>query len=243
MAIGASILASGTPTSSGSSFSSSSVSPAANALVVAVMVSRFTTGPGSNIWSLSGGGFGTDWVRMSDREYTGAAPRSIGVFRCLAASPGSGVLTFTENSAAAFSGTNAHCYAIVQFTGVNTSGTFGSGAVGTVGDNGVGSGTSNPLTIPGTPATGDISFGVCAVEDGPGTFDSDPLWVTLVHVGPSAETSLRVDWDEGQDLSPTWTWVNAQNSCAVGFLVIAGAGGAGWGHLLNNERNRLVYNL
>jgi len=136
----------------------------------------------------------------------------------MGASPSTGAVTFTEASAQSYSGTV--CYSIIEVSGVDTSGTNGSGAVDTPGTNALGGmGASLGLTIPGTPDTGDVTFACFGTQDDAAALTSDALWDTLETVGPSSDVLLRNDYDDGQDQSPTWTWTGNKYASAIGFRI------------------------
>ena len=200
-----------------SGFSSASISPTGNRLLLAIVVSRFDGAPGDNIWSVAGDGL--TWVRVEEVQF--ASNRSVGVFRAMGTSPSSGAVTFTEGGSAAPVGTVA--YSIIEFSGIDTSGTNGSGAVGTPAIGSTDFATSLGITITGTPATGDITFATFGTEDDTSGLTSDALWGTIETVGPSSDVLLRNDYDTGQDLSPTWTWTNDKSAGIIGFIIKVGA--------------------
>jgi len=215
VAITASVLTADSGNTTGSSVDTASITPTANRLVLATVAMAFDGDPGSNVLSLSGNSL--TWVRLLEQRY-GAPRRTLGVFRALGASPTAGVVTISSSSAAAEQ--NA-AWSLVEFAGVDTSGTNGSGAVDTPAAAATASGgaASLTLTITGTPATGDVTWAGFGGQDGMLTFASDALWVTLSTAPDSADVMVRVDWDEGQDQSPTWTWSSGQAAAAIGVIL------------------------
>lgn len=216
MAIAANVLTSGVGNFSGTNLSTASVTPGANRLVLACFGVAVDVNYGAdNNFSVAGNGL--TWVRMEETQQN---RRSCAVFRSMGASPSSGAITLTEASASSV-GQNGS-WVIVEFSGVETSGTNGSGAVGTVASNSGNSIETLGLTIAGTPATGDVTFASFAMEDGKTAFTSDALWDTLADTNDvGTEVQTRVDWDTGQDQSPTWTWVGEASTGVIGFIIKA----------------------
>ncbi|HEY6059673.1 MAG TPA: Ig-like domain-containing protein, partial [Gemmatimonadales bacterium] len=108
-------------------YTTASIAPAANALVTVAVRMRRSTGPLTP--TLSGGGMAS-WTQVATLDYgTIATPDSrISVFRGMSASPGSGPITIT------FSGSISNAeWSVSQWTGVDQSGTNGSGALGQIG--------------------------------------------------------------------------------------------------------------
>lgn len=116
MAIGVSLLTEGNGVSA-SSHTTASITPSANALVLVFVCTTTST---SNVPSLSGNGL--TWVaHYGPVNYSGDGTQT--VFRAMGASPSSGAVTISHTVA-------SNCrWIIVEFTGVNTSGTNGSGAI------------------------------------------------------------------------------------------------------------------
>jgi Putative Ig domain len=115
-------LTSGDNSTGGSSATTASISPAANTLVI-VSVSGGLNG--GTIPTVTGAG-GT-WTRIAYTDDNGGSGGNHGValLRDLSASPGSGALTI------GFAGVSENHieWSVDQFSGVNTSGTHGSGAI------------------------------------------------------------------------------------------------------------------
>lgn len=105
---------SGTPPLSTASFT-----PAANSLVLAfIVVDDFHSGP--NV-TLSNGN-GLTWVNLFDANiYIMQAGNSCGLWRAMATTPSTGTISITADSAIQWD--------IIEFSGVDTSGSNGSGAV------------------------------------------------------------------------------------------------------------------
>jgi Big-like domain-containing protein/invasin-like protein len=108
-------------------YTTASIAPAANALVTVAVLGR--NGSGAGTPTIAGGGMST-WTQVASVDFnTTTTPLSrLVVFRAMSAAPGSGPITITYTS----SQSNAQ-WLVTQWTGVDQSGTNGSGAIGQTG--------------------------------------------------------------------------------------------------------------
>lgn len=119
MAITAALLTSSTDATDLSTYVTASITPTANRLVLAAVMSEGTAA--EEIPAVTGNGL--TWVEVLSIADAGPTNR-LTVFRALGASPTAGAVTF------AFGATQTRCaWSIVEFASVDTSGTNGSGAV------------------------------------------------------------------------------------------------------------------
>lgn len=122
-----------------STFSTPSVSPTGNRLILVSIAARVVSGSVPAITSVSGGGM-TTWTEVLNITYETSLSRTA-VYRALQASPGSGAVTVTWPSDVTVCNVFVH-----EWAGCDTSGTNGSGAV--VQSNSVtGTGTSGTVTL------------------------------------------------------------------------------------------------
>ena len=124
------------------SYATASVTPAANALILASFATRTGITADPNTPTLTGCGLTWEVVQSVVYDNTSSSRRRLTTFRAMGSSPSTGALTFdcggqTQTGAV---------WSIDQFTNVDTSGTNGSGAV-------VQSAQSAILDNSGTPAT------------------------------------------------------------------------------------------
>lgn len=153
MAIAYSLLTQGTVTVGHTSFTTASISPAANALVVAFTVGGRTAGAATEAGAVTNGPFSQAMVRILAQQQ-GAGNQRIDVHRGLEAAPGSGTIQFswggdTYDNAA---------WVIVQFTGVNPGGLFGASAIAQS-KVGTPSGNNVSLAFNSGVTTGNATFG------------------------------------------------------------------------------------
>lgn len=125
MAVSGSNLAQGAADAgSFSSVASASITPSSNNLVLLTIALRNGNSINPSVSSITGNGL--TWVKVNSVVYdtTSTSRRTVEVWRALGASPSSGAVTvnFTETE-------TAYAYSIDQFSGVDTTGTNGSGAI------------------------------------------------------------------------------------------------------------------
>lgn len=137
MTIVASNLTAVAQNSAGTSYTTSSISPAAGALVIVSVASNVASSAVPTVTGASG-----TWVQI-DTRVDGTNARRVTMFRDLSFSPGSGALTID------FAGVNqSNCaWSIDQFTGTDTSGTHGSGAIVQSVGNSTASGTTTAFNV------------------------------------------------------------------------------------------------
>lgn len=118
-------LTSGNDTDGGSSSTSASISPASNALLLLAVSSRTNITADPNIPTVTGNGL--TWVQIGTIVYdtTSASRKRITLFRALGASPSTGTVVIDSAGQAQ----TDVVWSIDQVTGVDTSGTNGSGAI------------------------------------------------------------------------------------------------------------------
>lgn len=126
MAIVASNLTSGASESSVTSVNTASITPTANCLVLVRVNSRTGITATPNTPTITG--CGLTWVTIGtpiEYDTSGSSRRKITIIRALGASPSSGALTIDFGGQTQTS----YTYSVDEFSGVDTSGTNGSGAI------------------------------------------------------------------------------------------------------------------
>lgn len=138
------------------SFATGSIAPGANRLLLASVFAvdnAVTLAPTVNL-----SGNGLTWVQVG-RLVTGVA--SLAVFRALGASPSAGAVTISSDVATMLFAQ----WSISEFTGVNTTGSNGSGAVGNVATNYAGSASSLTVTLPAFGSASNGTYGAFSAND------------------------------------------------------------------------------
>lgn len=135
------------------SYATASVSPTANALVIATVTSHIASGPPVEP---TASGNGLTWVSMNTNTTNHSNTRRTTQFRALGASPSAGAVTFDFGSETQLFA----IWTVDQCTGVDTSGTNGSGAIVQVGDStGTGFGTSQTITLSAFGSSNNAAYG------------------------------------------------------------------------------------
>ena len=200
------------------SISTSSVSPASNALLLA-HVSNRTSGVGTPVVT----GNGLTWVLHSTQAYNG--PNSIAyVFRALGSSPSSGVVT------ADWSATALQCRLVVdEFIDVDTSGTNGSGAiVQAVTANGTGSPMS--ATLAAFSDANNATYGCWGTNGAGKVYTAGTGFAITAEAGGNNEGIA--EWRDDNDTSVDMTHDGGDNwgGIAIEIKFAAAASGNPWYH-------------
>ena len=135
-------------TSNVSSFSTSSITPTANTLLLATVANSKATA--ADLPTLSG--CGLTWVQVATVTWDTSSIKRVTLFRALGASPSAGALTADFGGVAQ---TGCHI-CVVEWGGVDTSGTNGSGAIVQSATNSGGS-SSTSVTATLAALTGSIN--------------------------------------------------------------------------------------
>ncbi|HEX9060863.1 MAG TPA: hypothetical protein VF941_11845 [Clostridia bacterium] len=207
MSVVASNLTSISTLTSASSYNSSSISPVANALILVSVESLFSTGT-PNTPTVTGTSM--TWVQVNT-EFDGSHLR-VTVFRSLSAAPGSGALTI-DFSAQAQHDVNI---SIDQFTGVNTTGTNGSGAV-VQSVIGTGTSTTPSVTLSAFASVSNYAYGTMGVEAGGVTVTKGASFTELTNLA-NGSTGSETEYAKNQT---TVNWSMTSNTYAAVALEIA----------------------
>lgn len=212
---GTNLVASGSTTDA-TSFTTASISPASNALLLLTV--SYSPASGSAAPTITGNGL--TWTPVGGGEYGGAGSRRlVRVWRAMGASPSSGAVTI-DFGAISVESLN---WSVDQFTGVDTSGTNGSGAiVQSVQTINATTSTSLTLNLAAFGAAGNASFGVFS-HAGAETFTPDADFTALCNrFVTTRNLSLLTEWRLADD-DPTATWATSSIRGGVAAEIKAGA--------------------
>lgn len=126
MTISASSLTSGFSSTSGTSFSTASITPTANRLVLIAIELAYHVPSASQTLTVTGNGL--TWVEVARQDIWTSGVSFNGqlvIFRAMGASPTTGAITITSGSTTV----DMMAWSVVQFSGIDTTGTNGSGAI------------------------------------------------------------------------------------------------------------------
>lgn len=201
-------LTTGTDTSGGSSSTTASISPSSKRLVLISINSRTNITTDPNQPTVTGAGL--TWVAVNSIVYdtTSASRKRITVLRGMADSPSSGALTID------FGGQNQTnvCWTVSQFSGVDTSGTNGSGAIvqsATAKDETLTTGTLT-VTLAAFSSLDNSTFGAFA-SDGASTnaFTAGSGFTTLGTINTNtggSDIEIADEFRRTNDTSVDGTW-------------------------------------
>jgi hypothetical protein len=163
-----------------------------------------------------------DLVRSLNYDVSGATQSAIFLFRALNASPSSGQRTFT------FSATCTSCaYSVVEFDGVDTTGTNGSGAIVQSADTGANlDATSASVTLAALGSASNAAYGMFVHQSNEVTApETTPAYTELHDVrGGSPSLALETEWVIN-DTTPSASWVTSAACGGIG-VEIKDVGGA-----------------
>ena len=208
-------LTSGTDAVDNTIFTTASITPTANNLVIAVINNR-ATDPNADDPSLSGNGM--TWVEITNVLWS-ATNRRLTMLRAMGASPSAGAVTITFNN------TQTDCHwSIFEFAGVDTSGTNGSGAVVQSATN-----TDNPITslTVTLAAFGSATNGAASgfVHNAAEASTPDTDW-TEIHDLNGTAVGLETQWRATSDTTAAASWATSSRGAGIAIEIkeeVAGA--------------------
>jgi Big-like domain-containing protein/invasin-like protein/calcineurin-like phosphoesterase family protein len=153
------LLTSGNDVNNVKIYTTASIAPAPNALVTVVVTTHNATAAAA-VPTLSGGGMASwDVVATTTYDVVGTPKKRITIFRAMNASPGSGPITITSSA------TLSNCQWIVsQWSGVDGSGTNGSGAIVQTASNAADAVTTLATPLAAFASPNDVAYGVFGVN-------------------------------------------------------------------------------
>ena len=201
------LLTSGNDVNNVKIFTTSSISPAPNTLVTVAVTTHNATAA-APAPTLTGGGMASwDVVATVTYDAVGLPKKRITIFRAMSAAPGSGPITITSSV------TLSNCQWIVsQWSGVETSGTNGSGAIVQTGTNAADAVTTlaTPLAPFGNSA--NVAYGVFGVNSNVVAI-TPGAGFTEIDEQPSTESTaadLFAEWGVNlPTINATWATKNA----------------------------------
>jgi hypothetical protein len=195
--IAMSALTSGNTSTNAASYTTDSITPTPNALVFAAILNTDGTLPST----LSLSGCGLTWEQIDSQTFNTLADPNhrLSLFRAMGASPTTGPVTI---DAGAGSGNQSGCaWSIVEFTGADTSGTNGSGAIVQSLGSASTDAASMTITLDAFGSVNNVTFGCFANNDG--TAPTVGAGFTQIHSKTFAtpDGQLLTEWVDGNDIS------------------------------------------
>ena len=156
------LLTAGHSLTNGTTYTTSSISPSPNTLVLVAVMGIRTFGA-SQSPIVTGGGMAT-WTEVASVVFDSIATfpkRRMTVYRGMSATPESEPITFTFTN----NQSNAQ-WIVVQWDGVETSGVNGAGAIGQTGPNSGDLVNGLSVSLPAFANSGNVAFGVFGAASG-----------------------------------------------------------------------------
>lgn len=197
-----------------------SITPSANALVLCYIDSTEGVAP-STTPTVSGNGL--TWVLVNNRIQGGGHDF---VFRAMGASPSSGQVTVDFGAT-----TKTSCTVIVdQFTGVDTSGTNGSGAVVQSAVNSAATGTSLTVTLAAFgDSTNNVAYGGHAHAANEAVNVGTGFTELGEATGASPNRGTQTEWKIGEDTSVDASWTSSAANLGIALEIKAASAAVGGG--------------
>lgn len=205
-AVSCSVLTQDKSTTNAASYSTASVTPSANTLVLlATVATRNSTVCSDNdITSVTGNGL--TWANINRQCFSnaGAPVQTVELWRTMGASPSSSTVDFGFGGASQL---NA-AWAVIECTGVDTGGTNGSGAIVQNAINLTEPGTGLTVTLGAFGDAGNATLGAFGVADNVAVTEGSgftELAEQLVSDG-GTDSGLQVEWKTSNDTSVDASW-------------------------------------
>ena len=197
MAIAATKLTSGQDSDGGNTATTASVTPTANNLLLLTVTSKINTSTEPNDATATGNGLTWEKVNSSYHDTGGTSRKKTTLLRSMGASPSAGAITI------AFGGENQDniTWSLSELSGVDTSGTNGSGAIVQSANNKQETGgTSLTVTLAAFSSTSNATWGSFGSGGGSGVVMTAGTGFTLIDqvnsgTTHSQGTEFRVDND------------------------------------------------
>lgn len=216
MAVTQSPLTSDANTANQTSYDTASISPGSNRLVL-VAVMNFGTGSSPNTPTLSGNGL---TYQLIDSQLYQSDFIRLSLFRSMGASPSSGAITID------FAGqTQDSCHwAVSEFSGVNTTGTHGSGAIVQGAKAAPTSTTTGLATLAAFADAANATFGCFAINSAGAGLITPGSGFTEIYEVSTGQRNLQTEWKDTADTSVDAT--ASSTNWAVIAVEIASGGAA-----------------
>lgn len=201
-AISCTILTSGSDGTNATNYTTASVTPGSSRLILlATLTTRNTANDCANNDISSVTGNGLTWVAVNKQCFsvTTAPTHTVEIWRSMGGSPSTGTINFNVSSA----GQLNSAWAVIECSGVDTSGTSGSGAVAQSAINKVEPGTSLTVTLGAFSGASNATLGVFGLANNDViTQGSGFTQLTNPQLADGGNNiSLQVQWTAGNDTS------------------------------------------
>lgn len=199
-------------------YTTATIAPAPNALVTVAVLMRRSSGGLSP--TITGGGMST-WtiVASADFDTQGTPTKRLTIFRALSSTPGSGPITITYGSSVS----NVQ-WVVSQWTGVETGGTNGSGAI--VQSAAARSDAASTLVASLAPfvAANDVAYGAVGVAKNGPTVTPAAGFTEIAEVSSGETSALQTEWATNQNAVGA-SWATLTKAAVLAVEIKAGNAG------------------
>ncbi len=202
-------LTNGVDTANASPYTTGSITPTADRLVLCAVLNTATAAAGA----VSVAGCGLTWAEVATVQYNTAASKlyRLSVWRAMGSAPTSGALTITV------AGSPTGCaWSVTEFSGADTSGTNGSGAIVQSATNATDAATSCAVTLSSFASVDNATYAAYALDVNTAiTPDATPGgWTELSDdsLGSTPAARLEAGWNASNDTAPTSTFSSSDNA-------------------------------
>jgi hypothetical protein len=202
-----------------------SVTPTANALVLVAVVAPYRSDTTAGNYTVTLTGNGLTYVQIDKQAISTAGSPShlLSLFRSMGASPSAGTISITW---AAADGSLSGSWIVAECTGVDTSGTNGSGAiVQSDKDVNVG-GTSLALSLAAFGSANNATFATFSLNANLAV-TNEGGWTELADVAlddGTNDSAIQAQWIASNDTSPSASW-SAADSGGIAIEIKAAVSG------------------
>ena len=199
-------------------YATAAIAPVPNTLVTVAVLSHRSTAAITP--TLSGGGM-SSWTQVASVDFDPISlpRRRLTVFRAMSASPGSGPITITYASSVS----NVQ-WIVSQWTGVETSGVNGAGAIVQSGSSRSDGSMGLAVALSAFTRANNVAYGVVGVS-GSGSAVTPGNGFAEIAEQPSGESSaLETEWTTNDNTIDA-TWASAFKAGLLGVEIQAAAGG------------------
>jgi hypothetical protein len=199
-------------------YATASIAPAPNALVTVAVLNHRSAAAITP--TLSGGGM-SSWTQVASVDFDpiSSPRRRLTIFRALSPSPGSGPITITYTNNVS----NAQ-WIVSQWTGVETSGVNGSGAIAQSGSSRSDASTGLTVSLNAFARANNVAYGVVGVS-GSGSAVTPGTGFAEIAEQPSGESSaLETEWTTNDNTIDAG-WASTFKAGLLGVEIQAAAGG------------------
>lgn len=195
-------------------YTTASISPSSNNLVLALVYGALAGGSAAP--TLSGNGL--TWVQVDTQTFTN---RRVTLFRAMGTSPSSGAVTIDFGAA-----TQARCHwSIAEFGNVDTTGTNGSGAiVQSVTDSGTA--TSLTVTLAAFSGGNNATYGGVTALDGGDITEGSGFSELGEYRNATEPSTTQSEWKNTNDTSVDFSWSGNVEAAGIAVEIKEFTGGA-----------------